>query len=65
MRSSLAYRKIVLEFSAWRDVTLTNLERAIHLGGAIHIQAMEMNRRALVAKLIINIDNDCVSSSGI
>lgn len=56
-----AYIEIVSELRTWRDWTLRNLGRAVHVRGPVHVEAVEVKGGGLVAELVIDIDNDAIA----
>lgn len=55
------YGEVVGERTSRWDGTLRNPCRAIHLGGAILKESMEMERCALVSQLIVHVDDKPVA----
>jgi hypothetical protein len=58
------YGEIVGELRSGRNRALRNLTGTVHLGGPVHEKAVEMEGGALVAELIIDIDDDLVANGG-
>lgn len=56
-----SYFKVVCKLGARRNGTLRYARWAVHVVGAIHEQAMEMQRCRLVTKLVVNVNDDSVA----
>lgn len=59
-----AYIEVVGELRARWNAALRDHCWAIHLGASIHVQAVEMESRALVPELVVNVDDDGVIDGG-
>lgn len=57
------YLELVCEGAARGYRALTRTHRSIHVGGAIHIESVEMQACALIAKLVVDVDHNTISHS--
>lgn len=64
-RHRKSYGKVVFEGVTGRDLTLRHTDRAVHVCGAVHEEAVEMQRGRLVAKLVVDIDDDAIANIGL
>ncbi len=60
-RSGGTYREVVSEAGAGLDWTLRDKGRPIHVGSAVHEQAMEMEGGGLISQRIQHVDDDPVA----
>lgn len=58
----LSHGEIIGKLGSRRNSTLRHLSWAIHLSGAVHEQAMEVEGCGLIAQLIVDIDNDSIAN---
>lgn len=55
------YLKVICELGARRNRALRYARWTVHVVGAIHEQAMEMQRGRLVTKLVVDVNNNSVA----
>jgi hypothetical protein len=60
-RQKSTYREVVRKRAPRHDRALRDRNRAIHMRRSVLVQTMKMQRRALVAQRVLDIDNDTVS----
>lgn len=58
------YGEVVGEFRAGLNRALSNLGGTVHVVGPVHEEAVEVESGALVAELILDIDDELVANSG-
>lgn len=56
--------KVICERTPWRNGTLRDTNRSVHMRGSILIQAMKVKTCGLIPKVIYHVDNNTVSNVG-
>lgn len=57
-----SYSEVVFEGVAWRNFALRHAHRAVHVRGAVHEEAVKVQRGRLVAKLVVDIDDNAIAN---
>ena len=57
----IAYGEVVGEGTPRQNRALDNTSRAVHMGGPVHEQTVEMQRGGLVTQAVLDIDNDPIA----
>lgn len=60
-RKSVTHGEVVCKRASGGNGALSDLRGAIHVDGAIHEEAVEVQRGRLVAQLVVHIDDDVVA----
>lgn len=60
-----SYGKVVFEGVTGRNLALRHTDRAVHVRGAVHEETVKVQRGGLVAKLVVDIDDNAIANIGL